>query len=636
MKTTTAVPPHTQAVARSARWDRPALARAIAAAALVTTATYLLWRVLNTGTGVSLGLFVPLLAAEVVGFIRLGLEARLTWTVPTTQRPPITDATSVDIIVSTYHEPEQVVRATLLGCRAVAYPHGTWLVDDAGRAEMEALAVEFGCRYLHRGDTRGARSGALSHAMSQSQADLALLLDADQVPLPDALHATVGYFSDEAVAIVQTPLDYQNRDSILHSRNELHERSLDNEVHGPARDHLGAATWNGSASLVRRAAMASVDAAGQNNDGAASAGDLRTSVLLQGAGWRIRYHAESVVQGLAPHNLALYFSQRERWARGHLSVLGSRQNPLIARGLSSNQRLAYGHLYMQYFQALADATMFVVLTISLWTGKTPFVASPLDLVAFWAPAYLLRSMAWILLSRGRIAYREATARRMLNLEIHLKAIFAAAIGSNRRFLPVPRTGIDEGGINVIDKLRLLAALTLILEIAVGARMLDALIGWPLEPMRGLALVATCAAGSATLWLSLQVLGVFIRRRQFRRHFRVDVNLGGYANGSLVRLKNLTPAGVGLVSSTALHPGTAVVIHVRVPDARGGARDLELKAITRNVLANQHGTRYRVGCRFVGLSLDQLNIITEYASVVRPYQQLRSQQISPHLADNASS
>ena len=103
---------------------------------------------------------------------------------------------------------------------------------------------------------------------------------------------------------------------------------------------------------------------------------------------------------------------------------------------------------------------------------------------------------------------------------------------------------------------------------------------------------------------------------------MGVDLGGYANGSLVKLRNLTPAGVGFVSTTPIQPGTTVVIRMRVPNARGGYTDLELKAIARNMLANQHGTRFRIGCRFVGLSLDQLNLITEYAQVVRPYQLLR--------------
>ena len=66
----------------------------------------------------------------------------------------------------------------------------------------------------------------------------------------------------------------------------------------------------------------------------------------------------------------------------------------------------------------------------------------------------------------------------------------------------------------------------------------------------------------------------------------------------------------------------MIVHMRLPDASGGCTDLELRAIARNLLPNQFGTRFRIGCRFVGLSLDQLNLITEYSSVVRPYQLLR--------------
>ena len=617
MRTTTPTPSVT-AVERKTTWDNTTLVRLTAVAAVIATTVYLAWRATSTGTGIPAQYFYPLLAAEMVGFVRLILEARVGWTVPASSTPDITEVISADIVVTTFHEPEHVVRATLLGCRAVAYPHGTLLVDDAGRAEMEALAIEFGVQYVHRGTESGARAGALNHALALSEAELVFVLDADQVPLPDALHATVGYFVDREVAIVQTPLEYLNRDSVLHSRNDRHERSVDNEVYGPARDHLDATVWNGSASVVRRSAMQSVGAVALDT----TTGDLQTSVRLHAAGWNTRYHSEAVVQGLAPHNLALYLSQRSRWARGHIGILRTADNPFIAPGLTFRQRVSYAHLLFNYFQPLADITMFVVLVASLWTGQRLFTASLIELAAIFIPALVLKSAAWVALSRGRLSFREASARRMLNLEIHLKALFAGLLGRNRRFRPISRTGVDEGGLDVIEQLRLLTVLTLIIEAVLGLRMLDALIGWPLESMRGLALIATCAAASATLWLSLQVLGVFVRRRQFRSHYRVGVSIGGYANGALVKLQNLTPAGVGFVSTTQIQPGSTVTIHMRLPDARGGYTDLELRAIARNLLPNQFGTRFRVGCRFVGLSLDQLNLITEYSSVVRPYQLLR--------------
>jgi cellulose synthase (UDP-forming) len=40
------------------------------------------------------------------------------------------------------------------------------------------------------------------------------MLDADHVPMPDALDAMVGYFDDESVGLVQSPHDFFNHDSV--------------------------------------------------------------------------------------------------------------------------------------------------------------------------------------------------------------------------------------------------------------------------------------------------------------------------------------------------------------------------------------------------------------------------------------
>ena len=60
--------------------------------------------------------------------------------------------------------------------------------------------------------------------------------------------------------------------------------------------------------------------------------DFHTTIRLHGQGWHTRYHDETLVQGLAPHDLATFLLQRDRWARGNLSVLRTPENPLIAPG----------------------------------------------------------------------------------------------------------------------------------------------------------------------------------------------------------------------------------------------------------------------------------------------------------------
>lgn len=601
------------------RWDNQTLVRVVAVASIVATTAYLTWRLTSTRGDAPLGLFVSLLAIEVWILARLLIDTIVLWNVPPTKRPDIGAAQDVDIFVTTYHEPAHVVRATLIGCRAVAYPHGTYLVDDAGRDDMRLLAEEFGVTYVCRDTHDGARAGALNHALKASSAELVLVLDADQVPLPDALHAVSGYFHDPRVAVVQTPMEYLNRDSVLHSDNDRHERSYTNEVLGPARGHLGGALWEGSASLIRRIAFATVGGIATDS----TTGELQTTMRLHAAGWSTRYHSEPIVQGLAPHNLEAFLRQRERWARGHLGVLRTADDPIRKKGINARQRLCFSQLLIDYLQAPVDLAMTLLLVVVLWTGNIPFEASALELATLWLPAFALRSAAAIALSRGRVRFGETAARRMLTIEIHLRALLAAMSRRSGRFSPVERTGVDEGGFDVIEHLRLLTALTLMVEVAMAVRMLDALIGWPLEPMRGLALIAAAATGAAVLWMALQVLGVFVRRRQHRSQYRVQVDLGAYANGRLVKIKDLTPAGAGFVSTVPLAPGANVTLRFRVAGAKGGAADLELNAVVRNQLPNQSRTRFRIGCRFVGLTTEQTNLIAEYTAVVRPYQLLRA-------------
>jgi cellulose synthase (UDP-forming) len=163
----------------------------------------------------------------------------------------------VDVYVCTYDEPESVLRATLTGCRRLTYPHTTYLLDDGRRPHLTALAAELGAYYLTRPNRVHGKAGNVNHALTETNGDLVLVLDADHVPLPDALGSLVGYFDDERVAVVQTPLDYFNFDSSEHYEPGRHERSVFAEVISPGKDRHDSACWHGSAAMVRRSALRS-------------------------------------------------------------------------------------------------------------------------------------------------------------------------------------------------------------------------------------------------------------------------------------------------------------------------------------------------------------------------------------------
>src|ERR1044072_6958776 len=124
-------------------------------------------------------------------------------------RPVPAEATSgplIEVYVCPYDEPLEVVAATLAGCRALTYPHTTYLLDDGRREEKRGLAEISGARYLTRPDNAHGKAGNINAALPRTKGELVLMLDADHVPMPDPLEAMVGYFDDERGALVQSQI----------------------------------------------------------------------------------------------------------------------------------------------------------------------------------------------------------------------------------------------------------------------------------------------------------------------------------------------------------------------------------------------------------------------------------------------
>ena len=147
----------------------------------------------------------------------------------------------------------------------------------------------------------------------------------------------MGYFDDPSVALVQTPHDFGNHDSFQHFETGRHDQSMFFEVIMPGKDRHDGAFWCGSAAVILRHALEGIGGIATET----VAEDFHTTIRLHGQGWHTRYHDETLVQGLAPHDLASFLLQRDRWARGNLAVLRTPENPVVAPGLTVKQRASY-------------------------------------------------------------------------------------------------------------------------------------------------------------------------------------------------------------------------------------------------------------------------------------------------------
>ncbi len=175
----------------------PTVARLIAVLALIYTFYYLDWRVRYSFNLDAIWFSMPLWLAEVHGAFNFLLFVFMTWDVKPTPVPPILPGHTVDIFIPTYNEDLSVLRMTILGALNVRYPHETWILDDGRRPELQQLCTEMGVHYLTRPDNRHHKAGNVNAAIAQTNGEFIAIFDADQVPLPDFIDHTIGYFADE-------------------------------------------------------------------------------------------------------------------------------------------------------------------------------------------------------------------------------------------------------------------------------------------------------------------------------------------------------------------------------------------------------------------------------------------------------
>lgn len=237
---------------------RFATIRILALLSVLLGVNYVAWRWLESVNWSAWWIAVPLVIAETYSLIDTFLFCLTMWRAKERPAPVSEPRGTVDVFITTYDEPIELVMTTARAAQRIAYPHTTWILDDGSRPELEAAARDAGVSYLTRpddwtGKPRHAKAGNLNSALFQTDGEFLLILDADQIPDPLILHRTLGYFADDhEVAVVQTPQWFMNVDEAdpLGAQAPL--------FYGPiqqGKDGWNAAFFCGSNAVLRREAL---------------------------------------------------------------------------------------------------------------------------------------------------------------------------------------------------------------------------------------------------------------------------------------------------------------------------------------------------------------------------------------------
>jgi len=185
---------------------------------------------------------------------------------------------------------------------------------EVSAAKVQALREQgFDVRHIHRTDRSGYKAGALKEGMEVARGDFLAVFDADFVPKPDFLRATVDYFTDPKVGFVQTRWTYLNRDYgfLTQGMGMLMDGHFVLEQVTRSRGGY-IFNFNGTGGIWRRQAIQA--AGGWQADTICEDTDLSYRTGL--AGFRGVYlrHVDSPSE--LPVQITALKSQQHRWAKG--------------------------------------------------------------------------------------------------------------------------------------------------------------------------------------------------------------------------------------------------------------------------------------------------------------------------------
>jgi cellulose synthase/poly-beta-1,6-N-acetylglucosamine synthase-like glycosyltransferase/peptidoglycan/xylan/chitin deacetylase (PgdA/CDA1 family) len=289
--------------------------------------------------------------------------------------PPVNEP--VTVIVPAYNE-RATIAATVRSLASGTHPYVDVLVvddesDDGTGDEVERLNLP-NVRVVRV--PAGGKAAALNAGVGLARHDIMVMVDADTVVEPDAIHRLVQPFADPQVGAVAGNVKVGNRRRLL-GRWQHIEYVIGFNLDRRLYDTLDCMpTVPGALGAFRREAVQ--QAGGLSR--ATLAEDTDLTMAIQRTGWKVVYEESAIARTEAPSSLAQLWRQRYRWSYGTMQAMWRHRRSLIERGSSGR----FGRRGLPF--------------IALFSVVLPLSAPVLDIVAVYGLAFLDRTetaIAWL-------------------------------------------------------------------------------------------------------------------------------------------------------------------------------------------------------------------------------------------------
>jgi cellulose synthase (UDP-forming) len=327
--------------------------------------------------------------------------------IPNPALPVATGLRVAMVVTKAPSEPFPIVRDTLQAMLSQAYPHDTWLADEAPSAETFDWCMHHGVLVSTRKNVDAYHNASWPRRTRCKEGNLAYFydhhgyenydfvaqLDADHIPADGYLEAMLRPFADPRVGYVSAPsICDSNAATSWSARGRLHAEGA---LHGALQaGHNGglAPLCIGSHYAVRTAALQDIGGLGPE-----LAEDHSTTLMMNAKGWRGVHALDAIAHGEGPRTFADMVMQECQWSKS-LTVILLRYTRQYLGPLPL--RLKAQFLFAQLWYPLFSVTMAATVTmpvIALLThrGWANVTYTSYFLHASAVTGSILSLMAWV-------------------------------------------------------------------------------------------------------------------------------------------------------------------------------------------------------------------------------------------------
>jgi cellulose synthase (UDP-forming) len=392
---------------------------------------------------------------------------------------------TIDVFITVYGEPLEIVLVTIRAARDMTIEHRTWVLDDGDSDEVRDAAAREGVGYLRRKQHLHAKAGNINAALRRTDGEFVVIFDADHVPSPDFLVRALPHMQDPGVAFVQTPQAFPSARGLV-AEGSAESQKIFYEMVLPGRNFFNAVFCVGTNVIFRRAALDEIGGMYV----ASNSEDIWTSIELHRRGWRSWFVPEVLARGLAPDSLLSYFKQQFRWAYGAFEVMLRGGLFRRRRGLTVDQRFQYTLAGINYLLSLAALILMCLPAVYLLFGLSPIRSDTNVWLLHYAPFYLLIVLVTVLQLGG---FKPAAIVTSIGAApVHVKALIMAIFKRKVRWTVTNAGPTGLPGVELV-----LPHVALLLLNAVAAA-----VGFSMLPLRG---TDVFAVGLSIAWALIYVV-----------------------------------------------------------------------------------------------------------------------------------